>query len=306
MGFRIKTACCLAALFLGSAAMSESLSDFIKTHVAEEKEARGPQKPISEMSDEEVICHSVLQAQDKMYSIGAGAASALEEASRSAVKRVAGYIRKREAGKDSPVRARSQEPSAGPPEAECPSANAPIPKSDAPSVQTGRSDEENGTGALIITVSMLTLFVSAVVYTVACARVKSGAMVVYASWGDFAASAAWIFLGVLGYGCEYAAAEGEPGLARLAFVLKTAACASAIWMLGGAFQNKGILNVLLAMPARIIVGSLAVLAGAKLKEAMDGLKDGRRGIVDGVLIPLGIALFVFNALVKPIVGDRRN
>ena len=50
---------------------------------------------------------------------------------------------------------------------------------------------------------------------------------------------------------------------------------------------------------------LVLFAWSKLKESLDGLRDGRKGVVDGVLIPLGIALFVFNSLVKPMVGDRR-
>lgn len=59
-----------------------------------------------------------------------------------------------------------------------------------------------------------------------------------------------------------------------------------------------------AVPARIIVAVFALFAWYKLKETLDGLKDGRKGVTEGALIPLGIALFVFNSLVKPMVDDR--
>lgn len=85
-------------------------------------------------------------------------------------------------------------------------------------------------GERLVVLIILVLVVAAILYGMAYMRVNSGNMVVYSSWGDFAA----------------------------------------------------------------------------LKESLDELKNGRKGIVDGVLIPLGIALFVFNSLVKPMIGDRRG
>jgi len=53
-----------------------------------------------------------------------------------------------------------------------------------------------------------------------------------------------------------------------------------------AMQNKSIGDIVFAVPARIVVAVLVMFAWSKLKEPVDGFKDGRKGIVEGVLIPL--------------------
>lgn len=271
----------------------------------EEKATREPEKPIDEMTDAEVVAHAGVQVQDTVNSIGIGIVSAIEKSTEKLVKHTANLIRKQESAKGD---ATDKKAAVQPIEVPVPTGGHSNP--DDVCVATGASssgadDKTQGVGGFVVGAVVLVLVCAVVVYGISYSRVKAGEMVVYASWSDFAAASAWVVLGLVGYGCDYASANGEAGLKTVAMILKIASCGSALWLVGGAFLNKGVLNILLAVPARIIVAILVLFAWAKLKESLDGLRDDKRGLVDGVLIPFAIAMFIFNVLTKPMVGDRR-
>ncbi len=257
-------------------------------------------KPSAEMSDSEVVAQTVENASAHVAKVGLGAIAAVGDLANKLVGSAADAIRSGEKAGNSTrqsedvlVVADSQEPSSmqdsGQPDSQCGEVSA----------------QSADTGEKIIVFAILGFAIAAAFYGFAYARVKSGNMVVYSSWADFASAAAWVVLLLIGYGCEYAAADGGSMLTA-ARVFKWSGYASAVWMVGGAFRNHGIVDVVFAIPARIIVAVLVLFAWSKLKEAIDGCREGRKGVVDGVLIPLGIALFVFNALVKPMIGDNRT
>lgn len=272
----------------------------------EEKASRAPEKPIDEMTDAEVIAHAGVQVQDTVNAIAVGIFSAIDQSTEKVVKHAANLIRKQELANGI---ATDKKTDAQP--CETPVLMSNLAKANDSCAATNASlsvadTKTQDVGGFVVSAVVLVLIVTVIVYGISYARVKAGEMVVYASWGDFVAASAWVILGLVGYGCDYASVNGEAGLHTVATILKLASCASVLWLVGGAFLNKGVFNILLAVPARIIVAILVLLAWAKLKESLDGLRDSnKRGLVDGVLIPFTIAMFVFNVLVKPMVGDRR-
>lgn len=295
---------------------AESLSGMIKSLVEEERSRREPQKPTEEMSDSEVVVQAALKEVDKVTDIGIGASAGMESFAKKTIRSVAKHIRNRESAKA--IRKSSPQSNLVPirDEAVCrekwkgetnvcvlPMAGLVCKNS---MLRTDAVDEiQSECGSRIVTMALLVLSVAMCLYGVAYVRVRARVMIVYASWCDFVMSSAWVFLVLVGYGCEYAAASEKGSLMVVAMVLKTVGVLSAFWMVGGAFQNKRAIDVLLAIPARVLVSILALFAWIKLKEALDGLRDHRKGLMDGVLLPFGIALFVFNSLVKPMIGDKR-
>lgn len=284
---------------------ASSMSEVVKILHEQEKANRPTQKPMPEMSDEEVLAQAAEKASDTVVNIGVGALSAIERLQRKAIGAAANAIRNKDKQMTSKKSGVDQiEKNAPDVAASNTNVTATMPENDvASSVDRGSPTDE--AGRQIVVLGLLALVVSAILYGIAYMRVKSGNMVVYSSWGDFAVSAAWVVLFLVGAGCRYAAEEVGDSLATAGTVFIWCGGASALWMVGGAFQNKRVIDVLFAVPARIIVAVLVLFAWSKLKESLDGIRDRRKGIVDGVLVPLGIALFVFNSLVKPMIGDRR-
>lgn len=274
-----------------------TLSGVWKTIAEEERRCRDPAKPINEMSDIEVIEQAEQKVQDKVNNALIGFLSATETVVKGAVKNAADYIREQESTNTTPTcndRASQTKPDTAT-------------TSDSPMVVQGsdnpliKPETDSGSPTAAITVLVILLIGAVCLYGVTYARVMAGTMVVYVSWGDFVASCAWVLLVPFGYCLEY-----ESSHIVLATILKVIGVLSAVWMIGGAFQNKRAINILMAVPARLIVALLSLLACAKLSEAMDGIKNRRKGVIAGVLLPLGIALFIFNSLVKPMIGDKRH
>ena len=283
------------------------MSEVVKGLHEQEKASRPAQRPMSELSDEEIVAQAAEKASDTFVKIGIGALSAFERLQREAVSAAANAIRNNDARQKSPKAP--------------PVANAESPLFAAENSAGGGSAamSHGGTGMTgvktaiasddageqMVVLVLLGLVVAVVLYGVAYMRVKSGNMVVYSSWSDFVASAAWVVLLLVGIGCRYAADGSGDALMSSGTVLLWCGGLSATWMVGGAFQNRSVIDVVFAVPARVIVAVLVLFAWSKLKESLDGMRDRRKGIVDGVLIPLGIALFVFNSLVRPMIGDKR-
>ena len=287
-----------------------TLSEVWKTIAEEERRSRDPAKPISEMSDIEVIEQAEQKVQDKVNNALIGFLSATETVAKGAVKNAAEYIREQES--TNTITPQEPSPANVTPTPTC-NDRASQTKPDA--ATTGDSpvvvpisdnsrvkpENESGSPTAAITILVILLIGAVCLYGVTYARVMAGTMVVYVSWGDFVASCAWVLLVPLGYCLEY-----ESSHIVLATILKVMGVLSAIWMICGAFQNKRAIDILIAVPARLIVALLSLLACAKLSEAMDGIKNRRKGVISGVLLPLGIALFIFNSLVKPMIGDKRH
>lgn len=302
----IRMFCCVTVLVLCRMADAESMSEVFGGLVQEEKASRAPEKPIEEMTDAEVVVHAGVQVQDTVNAIGIGVLSAIEKSAGKLVKQTANLIRGREAAKggvtDQKTKTQASESSV--PVGDISNSNAARVVQEASASDADAKTQDGG--GFVVSVVVLALIGAIVIYGISYARVKAGEMVVYASWGDFVAASAWVVLALVGYGCDYASANGETGLATVATILKILSCVSALWLVGGAFMNRGVANILLAIPARIIVAMLVLFAWAKLKESLEGLRSDKRGLVDGVLIPFAIAMFVFNVLVQPMVGDRRG
>jgi len=142
-----------------------------------------------------------------------------------------------------------------------------------------------------------------VFYAKALSLVKMGRLVVYRDWGDFAKSVAWVVLIPLGLGWCLDA--------QLGFIMRAAgvlAIGLGVCCLGclftGAFKcNRGSM-AWLSLFARMAVAVLFLFALAKLQEKYDLYKRRRLGVIRGVLIPLVVFAYVFNAFVKPMVGLR--
>lgn len=284
-----------------------SMSEVVKGLHEQEKANRPAQRPLSEMSDEEVVAHAAEKARDTVVKIGIGALSAIERMQKKAVAATANAIRNnaaRQQTSETPTVADAELPSYGT-DNPADSGSAMMPNGEASRAVGETTTAADNVDEQMVVFVLLGLVVAAVLYGVAYMRVQSGNMVVYSSWGDFAASAAWVVLLLIGVGCRYAAEDSGDSLMTAGTVLLWCGGLSAVWMVGGAFQNRSVIDVFFALPARVIVAVLVLFAWSKLKESLDGMRDRRKGIVDGVLIPLGIALFVFNALVKPMVGDNR-
>ena len=259
-------------------------------------------RPTADMTDAEVVAQATENASAQMAKVGLGAVAAVGDFANKLVGAAANAIRK----SDVSVKGSSSATN----ETDTTKGNASEirlddlqGKSDATGARRSKPDDSGGLIAIII---IAVLVVAAIFYSIAYARVKSGNMVVYSSWADFMFAAAWVVLLLIGYGCEYAATDGSASLLAAAKAFKWSGYASMAWMVGGAFLNRSLIDIVLAIPARIIVAILVLLALSKLKESIDECRNGRKGVVDGVLIPLGIALFVFNALVNPMVGDNRK
>lgn len=282
-----------------------TMSELVKVLHEQDKANRPSRKDLSEMSDEEVLAQATERAGDTVIDIGVGALSALERLQKKAVGAAVNAVRNRDARQKTAIPEIRQgvEPSS---DVALPGASetATRPAGGAkPTSGTRNATEE--AGGRMVAFALILVVAASVFYGIAYGRVKFGNMVVYSSWGDFAASAAWVVLFIVGAGCRYAAEDSNDSIMTLGTIFVWCGGGSAIWMIGGAFQNKSVTDVLLAIPARIIVAVLVLFAWSKLKESLDGMRDHRKGIVDGVLIPLGLALFVFNALVKPMIGDKR-
>lgn len=298
-----------------------TLSGALHSIVEEERAARKPSKPIEEMSDAEVIVQAATKVVDKVHDIEIGTLAAAEAFTEKAIGSVAKRLRDRESTKaiqrvteprsSSQTRTSYERDEAARLNGEkdvSKASNSPT----AVSTRDNAMSRKDAVGEIgdesesrIVTIAIFVLVVAVCLYGIAYVRVKAGTMVVYASWSDFAMSSAWAFLVPVGYGCEYATSGVKDALWVIAMALKAGGVLSAIWMVCRAFRNKRTIDVLIAIPARTIVSVLALLACAKLKEAWDGIKDHRKGVVDGVLIPLGLALLVFDSLVRPMVEDRR-
>lgn len=290
-----------------------SMSNVVKMLHEQEKSSRSVQKPMSEMSDEEVVAEVVAQAAEKTaYTVGKiaiGARSAIERLQKKAVSAAADAIRNQSVPRTSNMPQNEKNEEAVPGiwiEESSMGKNSGLGTGNG--VETTATDMRTASdklGERMVVFAVVAFVVAVILYGIAYMRVTSGTMVVYSSWGDFAASAAWVVLFLVGAGCRYAAEDAGGSLMTAGTVLLWCGGFSAAWMVLGAIQNKSIVDIVFAVPARIIVAVLVLFAWSKLKESLDGLRDGRKGVVDGVLIPLGIALFVFNSLVKPMVGDRR-
>lgn len=286
-----------------------TLSGVWKTIAEEERRSRDSAKPINEMSDMEVIEQAEQKVQDKVSNALIGFLSATETVVKGAVKNIADYIREQESTTASP---KEPSPAIITPTTTCndrasqtkpdtaTTSDSPMvtPISDYPRI---KPETDSGSPTAAITILVLLIIGAVFLYGVTYARVMAGTMVVYVSWGDFVASCAWVLLVPFGYCLEY-----ESSHIVLATILNVIGVLSAVWMIGGAFQNKRAINILIAVPARLIVALLSLLACAKLSEAIDGIKNRRKGVIAGVLLPLGIALFIFNSLVKPMIGDKRH
>lgn len=299
---------------------AKTLSGAIKSLVEEERANRETPKPIEEMSDLEVVGQAGLKVADKVDDISIGTLSAIERFAKNAIGSAAKRIRERESVKTvKPVRetqSSSQTTVASvldemPSQASLKDTSkaSVLPATSACDKMAPRAAPVNGaetdTGGRIVVMAILVLVGAACLYGITYARVMAGTMVVYVSWYDFMAASAWVLLVPVGYGCEYAASGTGDALMSMGTILKATGVLSAIWMVGGAFLNKNVIGIFLAIPGRVIVALLVLLAWAKIKEAFDESSSNKRGLAGGVLLPLGIALFVFNFLVKPMIGDKR-
>ena len=157
------------------------------------------------------------------------------------------------------------------------------------------------------------LFIGALIagiyaYAKALTEVKAGRLIVYRDWGDFIKSSAWIILIPLGF-----AWWADDSMASLAHVIGFGAIIYGFYcfwcMISGAFKYNVGNGKWLSLFARFAVTMLLLLAVAKLYEEFDNYRRGKYGykyryfaFMRGVLLPLAIFSWVFQALIQPMVG----
>lgn len=145
-------------------------------------------------------------------------------------------------------------------------------------------------------------------YAKALIEVKAGRLIVYRDWGDFIKSSAWIILIPLGF-----AWWTDDSMATLVHVIGFGAIIYGFYcfwcMISGAFKYNDGKGKWLSLFARFAVTMLLLLAVAKLYEEFDNYKRGKYGykyryfaFMRGVLLPLAIFAWVFQALIQPMVG----
>lgn len=143
-------------------------------------------------------------------------------------------------------------------------------------------------------------------YAKALSLVQTGELIVYRDWGDFCKSALWVIALPLGLGWMLDREEPKTILGVLAGLV---GLASLVQTWAGAFRYNCGRKRWLALFARFAVLLLLLFALAKLNERRESYKRGEYGwglvgYARGVLIPLAIFAWVFNSLVRPMVGTR--
>ena len=161
---------------------------------------------------------------------------------------------------------------------------------------------------LLLAAAIAVLIAGVIGYAKALSEVKMGRLIVYRDWGDFAQSALWIVLIPLGVGWVWG--DSATIIGKLLGMIALGYGIGCFWqMLSGAFRNNTGDSRWLALFARVAVTLLFVFALAKLSERFEDYKRGKFGygpmsVVRGVLIPLAIFGWVFNVLVRPMVGTH--
>lgn len=145
-------------------------------------------------------------------------------------------------------------------------------------------------------IAIVALIASVFGYVKALAEVKAGRLVVYRDWMDFGKSALWVVALPCGLGWL---TDGNRILGVLATLV---ACGSLMHLCWGAFTCNDGKSRWLALYARFAVVLLLVFALGKLNEKFQQHKRHEVGVALGVLLPLAIFAWVFNRLIRPMVG----
>lgn len=167
----------------------------------------------------------------------------------------------------------------------------------------GEALPQSTSESLILLAVICGLVAYVVFYAKALSLVKMGRLVVYRDWGDFAKSVAWVVLIPLGLAWCLDAELGFIMRAAGVLAIGLGACCLGCLFSGAFKYNRGS-RAWLSLFARMAVAVLFLFALAKLQEKYDLYKRGRLGVIRGVLIPLAVFAYVFNAFVKPMVGLR--
>ena len=141
-------------------------------------------------------------------------------------------------------------------------------------------------------------------YIRAYARVKRGDLVVYAGWGDFFKSVAWLILFPVGFFMYVSAVDDHSMRIKcMSVVTFFGGAASLSWLIFGAFKyNRTIGDGLTALGARLLTALLALFAVAKVQEKLEKFAKGELDAVRGVLIPLAVLGLVYRYGVRPMIG----
>lgn len=156
---------------------------------------------------------------------------------------------------------------------------------------------------ILLVVAGFILFV--VFYARALTDVKCGELVVYRDWGEFVRAAVWTVL--IPVGIAWALDGDADWLLRGAGVVCVVMGLASAWvMVAGAFAHNTGSKRWLSLFARVGVVLLLLLALGRLQEKLGKYRRGELGVIRGVLIPLIVFAWMFNCLVRPMIGTERR
>lgn len=139
--------------------------------------------------------------------------------------------------------------------------------------------------------------VAVMLYAKALNMVHAGELVVYRDWADFGKSALWVVALPCGLGWL---SDGN----RILGVMSTLiGCGSILNLCWGAFTCNDGKSRWLALYARFAVVLLLVFALGKLNEKFQQYKRHEVGALLGVLLPLALFAWIFESLIRPMVGS---
>lgn len=155
---------------------------------------------------------------------------------------------------------------------------------------------------MVLAIGGLVLFV--VFYARALSEAKSGGLVVYRDWADFAKSAVWVI--AIPLGIMWMLESRSDFLFRCAGLALAVMGAVSFWlMVSGAFKYNSGSSCWLSLFGRVAVILLLVFALGRLQEKLEQYKRGELGVIRGVLIPLIVFAWMFNFLIRPMIRMER-
>ena len=156
---------------------------------------------------------------------------------------------------------------------------------------------EEAVSVLPVILVIALLAVTVKLYATALHRVRTGELVVYRDWADFGKSALWVVALPCGLGWL---SDGS----RILGVMSTLiGCGSILNLCWGAFTCNDGKSRWLALYARFAVVLLLVFALGKLNEKFQQYKRHEVGAILGVLLPLVLFAWIFESLIRPMVGS---
>lgn len=155
---------------------------------------------------------------------------------------------------------------------------------------------EEVASALPVMLALGLMAVAVMLYAKALNKVHAGELVVYRDWVDFGKSALWVATLPCGLGWL---SDGNRILGVMATLI---ACGSFAHLCWRAFTCNDGKNRWLALYARFAVVLLLVFALGKLNEKFQQYRRHEIGVVIGVLLPLALFAWVFESLIRPMVG----